>query len=288
MRLFLFSTILLITVCQCPFVAAEQALAGGAQVSCGSSLVTCFDSGGRTTCAASSATCAASSATCAGSVATSGERSEAPDDAGETTGEGEGSHSPTSMLLGLDGKKIQEASPKQRATMVASLERALVKWRNFSKQGGTGKTVINNLEKLHSALTKNNSDAGAAVDHTQGAVDHTQGAEDHTPRSTRDTLAPQCSFAIEKSKSGAKNRRVTIKNINFFDYKDPKTNISSSVIKIRFSEDQKTWREYSTTTKKILWTLSPDASEIHMQACDSEGNWGNGSKSCNSQKVDLP
>lgn len=114
-------------------------------------------------------------------------------------------------------------------------------------------------------------------------TDSDESSADETANGRRDNLAPDCSFGVEITKSGIKNGTVALNSFNYFDRADPKTNISSGAKTIRLSNDGHSWREYPADPnllKRVNWKYGTvDASgntTIYMQACDNEGNWGNG------------
>ena len=158
----------------------------------------------------------------------------------------------------------QETVSLGQESALASLDETIKKWRGFAERGGASAGMLERLEEKRKELENNGND----------------------------NRAPKCYFSVLVTKSGAKHKRVNLGQFSFFDYKDPKTGKESSVSKLRFSNDQKNWREYPPTKKKILWTLgeSNDKGEykIYMQAKDNSGNWGNGSEKAYSQTISLP
>ena len=124
-------------------------------------------------------------------------------------------------------------------------------------------------------------DSGMSFDDDDASPDEAQ-PDTENPNS-RDNLAPTCSFTADVSKSGVKNGTVLLRGINYFDKADPRTNIASGAKKVRFSNDGLTWQEYPAdqqTLRNLQWKFgTPDSQgnvTVFMQACDNEGNWGNG------------
>ena len=214
----------------------------------------------------------------------------------------------TDELLNMNANDLGD--PNQRSTILNSLAAAIKKWEQFSSRGGVGSGVLGQLKEMRASLTKKDEEEDTKVtelsteplptesapptetttsEDEQRPDDSTPQEETTTPeppkesdteeKKGRDTHPPACNFSIGRTDSGDANNRVTIKDINFIDNKDPKTNMASGVTKIRFSNDGKSWQEFSLSQDEILWTAQPDengAVTIHMQACDKDGNWGNG------------
>jgi hypothetical protein len=144
-----------------------------------------------------------------------------------------------------------------------------------SGEGGTDGTTVDG-----------DSDADSDADGTDGTTgddDSDTGQTGNTTDNGRDNLAPDCSFAVEITKNGTKNGTVALNSFNYFDRADPRTNIASGAKKIRLSNDGISWTEFPADPNllnRVNWKYGPlDASgntTIFMQACDNEGNWGNG------------
>ena len=230
----------------------------------------------------------------------------------------------TDELLNMNPSDVANIDKTKKSALLTSIDAAIQKWEAFGNRGGVGSGVLDKLKKLRESLMKKEeteeapqpdvnetTSAGPTEPTTQTSSgsappapqpdeenpapeDETEESEEQSEpekKNGRDTHPPQCNFSVETTESGSENNRVTINSINFFDAKDPKTNIASGVTKIRFSNDGNSWQEFSVHKDEILWTTGQPDEEgyvtIYMQAGDKDGNWGNGSQKTFEKRIKL-
>jgi len=187
----------------------------------------------------------------------------------------------TNEQLELEPDDVKNLPAERRTALAAAIDAAATKWNGFGSRGGAASGVLQRLSALKASLSTGTPAEPSATDGDPAA-------------STRDSFPPNCSFTARATTSGSKHRRVVLTDINFIDRKDPLTNIASGARRVRFSNDGRTWREFTPDAAHpadILWTVDEPGDDgmvtIFMQAGDNEGNWGNGSETTFVQRVRI-